>query len=140
MTDMTNEQLQSTTSQISVPTIFSLEFKANASSVETAATCALCDLPISGGLTGSLSHGVTGLFDGRELTFCCYGCRHIYEIVAPELAQGVDLRQAMGRCGLDLNAPCCRGVIQGDPAEEAANTFSRLMLNAFLAMILVRMT
>jgi Cu+-exporting ATPase len=88
-------------------------------------------------LSGALSHGVTGAFDGQELTFCCYGCRHIYEIVAPELGRGISLRQAMGQCGLDLNAPCCRGVIHGDPAEAAANTLSRLMLNAFLAMMVM---
>ena len=43
----------------------------------------------------------------------------------------------MGQCGLDLNAPCCRGVIHGDPAQEATNTLSRLMLNAFLAMMVM---
>jgi Cu+-exporting ATPase len=101
------------------------------------ADCALCGLPVGKGLTGSFTRGVTGTFDGEELIFCCYGCRHIYEIVSPQLAAGVELRQAMGQCGLDLNAPCCRGVIQGDPAEEAANTLSRLMLNAFLAMMVM---
>ncbi len=131
---MTNKHSPPATSSISVPTTFSLGLNSTASRLDASnaaanTTCALCDLPISG--------GVTGTFDGQELTFCCYGCRHIYEIVAPELAQGVDLRQAIGRCGLDLNAPCCRGVIQGDPAEEAANTLSRLMLNAFLAMMVM---
>jgi Cu2+-exporting ATPase/Cu+-exporting ATPase len=46
----------------------------------------------------------------------------------------------MGQCGLDLNAPCCRGVIQGDPAEEAARTLSRLMLNAFLSMMVMALS
>jgi heavy metal translocating P-type ATPase len=73
----------------------------------------------------------------QRLTFCCYGCRHIYELIAPELAQGTPLRQAMGRAGLDLQAPCCRGIIQGDPAEVAKNTLARLMLNAFLAMMVM---
>lgn len=97
--------------------------------------CALCGLPANRPALGGSS--ITGEFDGQTLTFCCYGCRHIYELVSPQLAQGVDLRQAMGQCGLDLNAPCCRGVIQGDPAEEAARTLSRLMLNAFLAMMVM---
>ena len=139
---MSHEQLRQPASQIPVPTTFSLNLKSPSVQLDTANSkvetgCALCGLPISGGLTRSLSHGVTGIFNGEELAFCCYGCRHIYEIVAPDLAQGIDLRQAMGRCGLDLNAPCCRGVIQGDPAEEAANTLSRLMLNAFLAMMVM---
>jgi Cu2+-exporting ATPase/Cu+-exporting ATPase len=77
------------------------------------------------------------MVDGHELTFCCYGCRHIYEVVAPDLARGVDLPQAMGRAGLDLHAPCCRGIIRGDPVDEAANTLSRLLLNAFLAMMVM---
>lgn len=94
--------------------------------------CALCGLPAS--------RHITETFNGQSMTFCCYGCRHIYEIVAPELAQGVNLPQAMGRAGLDLNAPCCRGVIHGDPAEEAANTLSRLMLNAFLAMMVMALS
>jgi Cu2+-exporting ATPase/Cu+-exporting ATPase len=74
---------------------------------------------------------------GQSLIFCCYGCRHIYDIIAPQLAQGLSLPQAMGRAGLDLKAPCCRGVIHGDPAEEADITLSRLMLNAFLAMMVM---
>ena len=111
------------------------QLKTDNSKLET--RCALCGLPVSNRLSGALSHGVTGTFDGQELAFCCYGCRHIYEIVAPELSRGVSLRQAMGQCGLDLNTPCCRGVIHGDPAEAAANTLSRLMLNAFLAMMVM---
>jgi len=91
--------------------------------------CALCGLPARRQITDNI--------DGQDLAFCCYGCRHIYQIVAPELAQGIDLHQAMGRTGLDLNAPCCRGIIHGDPADEAANTLSRLMLNAFLAMMVM---
>ena len=91
--------------------------------------CALCGLPTS--------RQVNGVFADQELTFCCYGCHHIYEIIAPDLADGMDIRRAMGVAGLDLNAPCCRGVIHGDPAEEAQNTLSRLMLNAFLAMMVM---
>jgi heavy metal translocating P-type ATPase len=91
--------------------------------------CALCGLPAT--------RRITETVNGQELTFCCYGCRHIYEIVWPDLAQGVDMRQAMGRAGLDLKAPCCRGIIHGDPADEAANILSRLMLNAFLAMMVM---
>ena len=113
------------------------DFPVNRAAPAIDADCALCGLPIGQGLGGSFTRGVTGTFDGEELIFCCYGCRHIYEIVAPQLAAGVELRQAMGQCGLDLNAPCCRGVIQGDPAEEARNTLSRLMLNAFLAMMVM---
>lgn len=100
-------------------------------------SCALCGLPVSGGRAGLPGRGVQAAVGGRELTFCCHGCRHIYQIIAPELAKGVSVRRAMGQCGLDLNAPCCRGVIHGDPAEEAANTLSRLMLNAFLAMMVM---
>ena len=92
-------------------------------------TCALCALPAN--------RHVSGTFEGEELIFCCHGCRHIYEVVSPQLACGVDLAQAMGLAGLDLNAPCCRGAIQGDPAEVARNTLSRLMLNAFLAMMVM---
>lgn len=96
---------------------------------KTQADCALCGLPATRHLTES--------FNGETLNFCCYGCRHIYEIVAPDLANGLDLRQAIGRAGLDLNAPCCRGAIHGDPAQEAARLLSRLMLNAFLAMMVM---
>jgi hypothetical protein len=91
--------------------------------------CALCGT--------SASRRISDTFDGRELAFCCYGCRHIYEVVAPDLARGIELSRAMGRAGLDLNAPCCRGIIKGDPAEEAANTLSRLLLSAFLAMMVM---
>lgn len=91
--------------------------------------CALCGLPAP--------RHITTTIEQQALTFCCYGCQHIYEIVAPQLAQGVDLSEAMGRAGLDLSAPCCRGAIHGDPAEEARNTLSRLMLNAFLAMMVM---
>ncbi|MFN8446843.1 MAG: cation-translocating P-type ATPase [Caldilineaceae bacterium] len=88
--------------------------------------CALCELPTN--------HPITAIIDNQEQHFCCYGCRHIYELIAPDLAQGLSPAAAMGRAGLDLSAPCCRGVIHGDPAEEARNTLSRLMLNAFLGM------
>jgi len=94
--------------------------------------CALCGLPATRHLSES--------FNGETLIFCCYGCRHIYEIVAPDLANGLDLRQAIGRAGLDLNAPCCRGAIHGDPAQEAARLLSRLMLNAFLAMMVMALS
>lgn len=94
--------------------------------------CALCGLPAT--------RQITDTFNGQQLTFCCYGCRHIYEVVAPELASGVELRRAIGCAGLDLNAPCCRGVIHGDPAQVAANTLSRLMLNAFLAMMVMALS
>ncbi|MBE7555339.1 MAG: heavy metal translocating P-type ATPase [Anaerolineales bacterium] len=98
----------------------------------TQARCALCGLPATRHLTET--------FNGELLAFCCYGCRHIYEVVGPELAKGVDLRQAIGRAGLDLNAPCCRGAIHGDPAKEAARLLSRLMLNAFLAMMVMALS
>jgi heavy metal translocating P-type ATPase len=94
--------------------------------------CALCGLPAPRHLSET--------FNGELLTFCCYGCRHIYEVVAPELAKGMDLRQAIGRAGLDLNAPCCRGAIHGDPAKESARLLSRLMLNAFLAMMVMALS
>lgn len=94
--------------------------------------CALCGLPVTRHLTET--------FNGELLTFCCYGCRHIYEVVAPELANGVDLRHAIGRAGLDLSAPCCRGAIHGDPAKEAARLLSRLMLNAFLSMMVMALS
>ncbi len=91
--------------------------------------CVLCQLPVA--------RPITAVIHNETLQFCCYGCRHIYELVAPELAAGVSLPQAMGEAGLDLNAPCCRGVIHGDPVVEAQNTLSRLMLNAFLAMMVM---
>ncbi|MCB9100672.1 MAG: heavy metal translocating P-type ATPase [Anaerolineales bacterium] len=93
------------------------------------AICALCGLPTNRRIVDTINN--------QSLTFCCYGCRHVYEIVAPDLAQGLALPQAMGRAGLDLKSPCCRGIIQGDPAEEAASLLSRLMLNAFLAMMVM---
>ncbi|RME50443.1 MAG: cation-translocating P-type ATPase, partial [Caldilineae bacterium] len=95
----------------------------------TAQTCALCGLPAR--------RAVTGVFDGQTLTFCCYACRHLYGLVAPQVACGVPAAVAIGRAGLDINAPCCRGVIHGDPAEAARNTLARLMLNAFLAMMVM---
>lgn len=93
------------------------------------AACALCSLPAK--------RHINETFNNQTLTFCCYGCRHVYEIVAPDLAGGLDLSHAMGRAGLDLKSPCCRGIIHGDPAEEARNILSRLMLNAFLAMMVM---
>jgi Cu2+-exporting ATPase/Cu+-exporting ATPase len=107
-------------------------FNYQLSTINYQLTCSLCNLPAP--------RHITATIDGRELTFCCYGCRHIYEIVAPQLAQGLDLRLAMGRAGLDLQSPCCRGVIHGDPAEEAQNILSRLMLNAFLAMMVMALS
>ncbi len=92
-------------------------------------TCSLCQLPSN--------RPIAATIDDAEYSFCCYGCRHIYELVAPDLAQGLTLPEAMGQAGLDLNAPCCRGVIHGDPTEEARNILSRLMLNAFLGMMVM---
>ena len=94
--------------------------------------CALCGLPAT--------RHIVEIIQGQALIFCCYGCRHIYDIIAPQLAQGLSLPEAMGRAGLDLKAPCCRGVIHGDPAEEADLTLSRLMLNAFLAMMVMALS
>lgn len=91
--------------------------------------CALCGLPARRRIVETIME--------QRLIFCCYGCRHIYELIAPELAQGAPVHQAMARAGLDLQAPCCRGIIQGDPAEVAKNNLSRLMLNAFLAMMVM---
>ncbi len=99
------------------------------SSPPSATRCALCGLPTT--------RHIIAAFDNQDLAFCCFGCQHIYEIVAPDLAHGVNLQHAMGRAGLDLNAPCCRGAIYGDPAEQAKITLSRLMLNAFLAMMVM---
>ncbi len=95
-----------------------------------ASACALCGTPAT-------RHIVAQFEPDREEIFCCYGCRYIYEVVWPDLARGLDVRQAMGRAGLDLNASCCRGIIHGDPAEVADRTLSRLMLNAFLAMMIM---
>lgn len=80
---------------------------------------------------------ITDTFNQQELTFCCYGCRHVYEVIAPDLAVGMEVRAAIGKAGLDLNAPCCHGIIHGDPADEARRTLSRLMLNAFLGMMVM---
>jgi Cu2+-exporting ATPase/Cu+-exporting ATPase len=91
--------------------------------------CVLCELPTS--------RPVIAVIDDVELDFCCYGCRHIYELIAPDLESGVSVAQAMGQCGLDLSAPCCRGVIHGDPVEEARNTLSRLMLVSFFGMMVM---
>ncbi|MCB0140417.1 MAG: cation-translocating P-type ATPase, partial [Caldilineaceae bacterium] len=92
-------------------------------------TCALCHLPAR--------YAISAVIDDATHYFCCYGCRHIYELVAPELAQGQSLAAAMGAAGLDLNAPCCRGVLHGDPVEEARKTLARLMFNAFLTMMVM---
>lgn len=73
----------------------------------------------------------------QQHTFCCYGCRYIYDIVWPDLEQGVDVRQAIGQAGLDLESPCCRGIMYGDPVAEATTILARLMLNAFLAMMVM---
>jgi heavy metal translocating P-type ATPase len=51
--------------------------------------------------------------------------------------QGMDVRQAMGQAGLDLASPCCRGIIDGDPTEKAKTILSSLMLNTFLAMMVM---
>lgn len=91
--------------------------------------CELCELPIARPILATIDH--------TEHHFCCYGCRHIYELIAPDLAQGISPATAMGKAGLDLSSPCCRGVIHGDPIEEARNTLSRLMLNAFLSMMVM---
>lgn len=94
--------------------------------------CALCHLPARRTISATLN--------ATTHYFCCYGCRHIYEVVAPELAQGLSLAAAMGAAGLDLNAPCCRGALHGDPVEEARSTLSRLMLNAFLTMMVMALS
>ncbi len=91
--------------------------------------CALCGTPAT--------RHITERFHDQDLAFCCYGCRYIYDIIWPDLANGMDVRQAMGRAGFDLHAACCRGVFRGEPAEEAANMLSHLMLNAFLAMMVM---
>jgi Cu2+-exporting ATPase/Cu+-exporting ATPase len=83
---------------------------------------------------------ISDTFNGQTLTFCCYGCRHVYEVIAPDLAQGLDVRTAIGKAGLDLNAPCCHGIIHGDPADEAKRILSRLMLNAFLGMMVMALS
>ncbi|MGE3540409.1 MAG: heavy metal translocating P-type ATPase [Candidatus Tectimicrobiota bacterium] len=98
----------------------------------SAAVCALCGLPATRRIAGS--------FHDASLDFCCYGCRHIYGMVWPDLARGLNVRQAMGKAGLDLHSPCCRGIVSGDPAVAAANTLSRLMLNAFLAMMVMALS
>ncbi len=91
--------------------------------------CTLCGAPATRHITERFHH--------QDLAFCCYGCRHIYDIVWPDLANGMDVQQAMGRAGFDLDASCCRGMFRGEPAEEAARTLSRLMFNAFLAMMVM---
>ena len=91
--------------------------------------CTLCGLHANRPIWAEL--------EGTEYAFCCYGCRHIYELVAPQLAQGVALPVAMGQAGLDLNAPCCRGIIHGDPAKAANSLLSRLMFTAILSMMVM---
>ena len=98
-------------------------------------TCILCGLPAQRHINAPFA--TVGTAEGEEQHFCCYACRYIYQMVAPDVAQGVALPLAISRAGLDLNAPCCRGIIQGDPAEVARNTLSRLMLNAFLTMMVM---
>lgn len=120
----------SSTSQTPIP--LSPHAQSPVSALQLSTTCALCGLPAK--------RQISETINDQAVTFCCYGCRHIYEIVAPDLAQGIDLPQAMGRAGLDLKSPCCRGIINGDPAEVAANTLSRLMLNAFLAMMVMALS
>lgn len=91
--------------------------------------CALCGL--------SLSRPVAGEGASAGLDFCCYGCRTVHGLVADELAAGVPLAEAMGRAGLDLAAPCCRGILRGDPEVEAERLLSRLMINAIFAMMVM---
>ena len=100
----------------------------------SAPVCALCG--------GAAPRRITTHFmqHERDLTFCCYGCRYIYDIIGTDVANGVPVRQAMGRAGLDVNAACCRGVWRGEPAEEAATLLSRLMFNAFLAMMVMALS
>lgn len=98
----------------------------------TETVCALCHLPAH--------RTISATVNAATHYFCCYGCRHIYELVAPELAQGRSLAAAMGEAGLDLNAPCCRGALHGDPVEEARKTLSRLMFNAFLTMMVMALS
>lgn len=100
-----------------------------AAPAQSSVTCAMCGLPAT--------RHITDTFNNQELTFCCYGCRHVYEVIAPDLAAGIDVRTAIGKAGLDVNAPCCHGIIHGDPADEARRTLSRLMLNAFLGMMVM---
>lgn len=95
-------------------------------------TCALCHLPAR--------RTISAAYNAETHYFCCYGCRHIYELVAPDLAQGLSLAAAMGEAGLDLNAPCCRGALHGDPVEEARKTLARLMFNAFLTMMVMALS
>lgn len=104
-------------------------FDASPARTAEKASCTLCELPIT--------RPIKATIDNTEYLFCCYGCRHIYELIAPDLAQGLSPAAAMGLAGLDLNAPCCRGVIHGDPVEEARNILSRLMLNVFLGMMVM---
>ncbi len=94
--------------------------------------CALCHLPAR--------QNIRALINNEMHTFCCYGCRHIYELIAPDLAQGLSVANAMGAAGLDLNAPCCRGVLHGDPVEEARKTLGRLMFNAILTMMVMALS
>ena len=96
--------------------------------------CALCGADAPRRIAARL------IQDERDLTFCCYGCRYIYDVIGPDLANGVPMRQAMGRAGLDLNAACCRGLFRDEPAEEAATLLSRLMFNAFLAMMVMALS
>jgi heavy metal translocating P-type ATPase len=91
--------------------------------------CALCGL--------SLSRPVAGEGASAGLEYCCYGCRTVHGLVADELAAGVPLAEAMGRAGLDLAAPCCRGILRGDPEVEAERLLSRLMINAIFAMMVM---
>lgn len=99
------------------------------SAIGETATCALCHLPAR--------QRICATFDAETYRFCCYGCRYIYELIAPDLAQGISVAVAMGEAGLDLNAPCCRGILHGDPVEEERKTLSRLMFNAFLTMMVM---
>ncbi|MCE7989455.1 MAG: cation-transporting P-type ATPase [Caldilinea sp. CFX5] len=104
----------------------------NTTAATTDSTCALCHLPAR--------RTISATFQEETHYFCCYGCRHIYELVAPNLAQGLSLAAAMGAAGLDLNAPCCRGALHGDPVEEARKTLARLMFNAFLTMMVMALS
>lgn len=92
-------------------------------------TCTLCHLPAR--------RSISATVEEETHYFCCYGCRHIYELIAASLADGLSVAAAMGQAGLDLNAPCCRGILHGDPVEEARRTLARLMFNAFLTMMVM---
>src|ERR1700748_2144101 len=80
----------------------------------SAATCALCDLPIG-------RQVLSRVFDGREISFCCMGCINVYSILRESgvIASGQNLRDTeIFRRSLELG-------LVSNPEEDVAAQLAR---------------